>query len=434
MSSMTVGVIGIVVMLALLALGMPIGFGMAVIGWLGIWYFTSLTGALSMAATVPYQVIYNYNYAVLPLFFFMANICMHTGLSTALFNMVYKWMGRLPGGLSAAAIAAATIFGAVSASAVATCLTIGLVAIPEMKRYNYQDSLATACVAAGGVLGILIPPSAMLIVYGVMTQQSIGKLFIAGVIPGLVLAIMFMIMIVARCMINPNLGPRGPKFTFKEKIYSIGPPAEIILLIILVIGGLLIGWFTPTEAGAVGAFGAVVFSLIRRRLKWQGFKDAVWETASGVGMIYMLIIGAFIFNGLLTLSNIPMELADIVAGLNLPPIAIMCIIFVIYLILGCFIEALAMILLTLPVFYPIAVAIGYDPIWFGIIIVLVVGMAMITPPVGMGVYVIAGIAKDVPMGAIFKGIWPFLYVEILFFVLLLVFPQIATWLPSFMTY
>lgn len=377
-------------------------------------------------------IINNYNYAVLPLFFFMANICFQTGLSKDLFAMVYKWIGRLPGGLAAAAIGAATIFGAVSASAVATCITIGSVALPEMKGYRYDDGLATACVAAGGVLGILIPPSGIFIIYGILTEQSIGALFIAGVVPGLVLCIMFMIMIIARCAVNPKLGPPGPATTFKEKVWSIGPTAEMLVLIVLVIGGLMVGWFTPTEAGAVGAFGAVTFSLVRKRLSWQGFKQAAWETASGVGMMYFLLIGAFIFNGFMTLSTIPMELAGIVSRLSLPAPVVMAIIIFIYIVLGCFLDAMAMVLLTIPVFYPVALSLGYDPIWFGVVIVLVVGMGMITPPVGMGVYVITGVAKDVPMGTVFKGIWPFFYVEVVFAALLMIFPQIATWLPSVM--
>jgi tripartite ATP-independent transporter DctM subunit len=432
MSPLTIGYLGVILMLVLMAAGLPIGFCMALLGWAGIWYFTSMEGASRMVATIPFNLISTYNYAVLPLFLFMANICLQTGLSRDLFTMVYKWMGRLPGGLAAAAIGAATIFGAVSASAVATSVTIGSVAIPEMKRYNYDPGLTTACVAAGGVLGILIPPSGIFIIYGILTEQSIGELFIAGVVPGIMLATMLMIMIVGRCLVNPKLGPVGPQTTWKEKFISIGPTAEMLLLILLVIGGLIIGWFTPTEAGAIGAFGAIVFSLVRKRLSWKGFKEALWTTASSVGMIYFLLIGAFVFNGFMALSTIPMELAGIVGGLSLPPWAIMALIIVIYIVLGCFLDGLAMILLTIPVFYPIVVTIGWDPIWFGVVIVLVTGIGMITPPVGMCVYVITGVAKDVPMSTVFKGIWPFFYVEILFAAILIAFPPIATWLPSIM--
>lgn len=429
---MTIGLIGILVMLALFFAGLPIGFGMGIIGFAGIWYLTSANAMATMTGAIPYNLVSKYTFCVLPLFYLMANICLHSGLSKDLFAMVYKWIGRMPGGLSAAAIGAATIFGAVSASVVATSLTIGLVALPEMKRYKYQDELATACVAAGGVLGILIPPSATLIIYGIMTEQSIGELFIAGIIPGIILCIMFMMMIVGRCLINPTLGPRGPSFPLKEKVKSVGSTIEMLLLIVLVIGGLIIGWFTPTEAGAVGAAGAIAFSLIRRRLKWQGFKAALIETASGVGMVYMLLIGAFLFSGFLALSTIPMQTAEIISELALPNVVVIILIIIVYLILGCFIDALPMILLTIPVFYPIILKLSLDPIWFGIIIVLVVGMGVITPPVGICVYVIAGVAKDVPMGAIFKGIVPFLIVEIIFTAILIAFPQIATFLPSLM--
>lgn len=432
MSTLTVGFIGLALMLVLLFMRMPIGFSMGLVGFAGVWYFRHMASALNAGGAIPFALIFNYDFCVLPLFYFMANICLYTGISSDLFNMVYKWVGRLPGGLAAAAIGAATIFGAVSASAIATCVCIGSVAVPEMRKYRYQDALSTACVATGGVLGVLIPPSSVLIIYGIVTENSIGKLFIAGIVPGVVLCIMFMIMIIGRCTINPKLGPPGPSTTFKEKLYSIGPTAEILALVVVVIGGLLIGWFTPTEAGAIGAFGAIVFTLIRRKLKWTGFKRALWDTANGVGMVYFLLIGAFIFNNFLTMSNIPMETASIVAGLNLSPALIMAAIIIIYLIMGCFIESLAMILLTIPIFYPVALATGWDPLWFGVVIVLVGGMGMITPPVGIGVYVIAGIFKDIPMGTIFKGIWPFLITEVIFAGFLIAFPQIATYLPSIM--
>ncbi len=432
MEPMIVGLIGLVLMLVLLSLGTPVGFSMAAIGFLGICYFIPLNTAFVRMATIPYEIISSYSFCVLPLFFFMANLCLQARLSEDLFKMVYLWMGRLPGGLAVAAIGAATIFGAVCASALATILTIGLVALPEMKKYKYESGLAAACVASGGVLGILIPPSGVLIIYALLTEQSIGALFIAGIIPGIVLCLMFMVMIVTRCIINPKLGPRGPVFPFKEKVKSFGGTIEIILLIVLVIGGLLVGWFTPTEAGAVGSFGAIVFALLRRRLKWQGFKDAVWETAMGSGMIYTIVIGAFVFSNFLALSTLPSRAAEMIAGLGLSDVAVTVMIIILYLILGCFLDATPMMLLSIPVIYPIVVSIGYDPIWFGIFIVVMCGIGNITPPVGMGVYVIAGIAKDVPMGTIFRGAVPFLIVMIIFTALLAAVPQIATFLPGLM--
>jgi tripartite ATP-independent transporter DctM subunit len=322
------------------------------------------------------------------------------------------------------------MFAAASASSIATAVTMGMVSIPEMRSYKYDSALATGCVAAGGTLGILIPPSGILILYGIITEQSISELFIAGVAPGIILALMFMVMIYIRASLNPKMAPQGPRTSFKEKMVATGQSFEMVLLLLLIIIGLIIGWFTPTEAGAIGAFGAIVLSLIRRRLSWPGFKDSIIDTARSSGMIFTIIIGAFVFNYFLAISTIPMELAEWVANLGFPPVVIMVIIILVYLVLGCFIDALSMVLLTIPIFFPVATSLGFDPIWFGILIVLVVEMAMITPPVGMNVYVIAGITRDVPMQTIFKGIMPFLVIEAAFVALLIAFPQIALWLPS----
>jgi C4-dicarboxylate transporter DctM subunit len=430
MSPITVGFVGIGVLLLLLAAGMPIGFVMVLVGFTGSALLAGTGAAWHIIGTIPYELISDYNYSVLPLFLLMASICLHAGLGESLYNLVYTWLGRLPGGLAIATIGACAFFAAACASSIATALTIGLVALPEMKKYNYRPSLAAGCIAAGGTLGILIPPSGILIVYGILTEQSIGTLFIAGIVPGIVLAVMFMIMILIRSKITPSLGPPGPSTTFKEKATAIRGCWDMLVLISLVIGGLIIGWFTPTEAGAVGAFGAIVLSLIRRKLTRRGFIDSVVETIRGTGMVFLILIGALIYNVFLAVSTIPMELSNIVGSLNLPPVAILVVIIMIYFFLGCFIDAMAMVLLTIPVFYPLAVKLGFDPIWFGILIVIVVEMAMITPPIGMNVFVISGVARDVPMSIIFKGIFPFVYIMAVFMGLLIAFPQIALFLPK----
>lgn len=429
MDPITTGLMGVAVMVGLLLCGMSVGLSMGLVGYVGLIFLANVTAANTIAASVPYHIISDYNFCVLPLFVLMANICFYTQFGQNLFDLTYKWLGRLPGGLAAATIGSCTLFGAVCASILATSMTIGLVAIPEMKRYKYDATLATACVAAGGVLGILIPPSSVFIIYGIMTEQSIGELFIAGIGPGIALAIMFMIMIFIRARINPALAPAGPRFNFREKLGALAGCTEMFLLIALSIGGLIVGWFTPTEAGGVGSLGAIVLSLIRRRLNWQAFKKAVVETVLSSAMIYLLLIGAMVFNAFLTMSTVPMELANMVTSFNLPPYAVILLIILIYLIMGCFIDAMAMILLTIPAFYPVVTALGYDPIWFGVIIVMVMGLGTITPPVGMNVYVIAGIAPDVPMGKIFRASVPFVIVEILFTLLLIVFPQIVLFLP-----
>jgi tripartite ATP-independent transporter DctM subunit len=339
-------------------------------------------------------------------------------------------IGRLRGGLSVASIGACALFAAVSASSIATAATIGLVAIPEMKRYKYDSGLAAGCVAVGGTLGTLIPPSGTLIVYGIITQQSIAKLFIAGIIPGIILALMYMAMIYIRVRLNPSLAPAGPATSLKEKMAAVGDSFEIIMLVLLVFIGLIIGWFTPTEAGAIGAFGAIVFSLIRRRLSWQGFKDSIVDTICNTGMIFTILIGALIFMAFLAVTTIPMEVAGWISGFALPPVFIMAIIILMYIVLGTFMDEFTMILLTIPIFYPVVITLGFDPIWFGIIIVLVEQMGMISPPVGMTMFIVKGIAPDIPMETIFKGVLPFWGILVIFIALLVAFPQIALFLPG----
>jgi C4-dicarboxylate transporter DctM subunit len=299
-----------------------------------------------------------------------------------------------------------------------------------MKKYKYDDSLATASVAAGGTLNILIPPSTIFIVYGILTETSIVELFVAGFVPGIILSLMFMALIYIRVRINPSLGPTGLGTSFREKLVATVECVDAIALIGLVLGGLIIGWFTPTEAAGIGAFGAIVASLIRRRLNWQGFKGALWETVQNTGMIFVCLIGAFILTPFVAMSRIPMELSGLVVSFGLPPYVVMLLIIVVYLILGCFIDTMTMVLLTVPVFFPLIKSLGYDPIWFGVVVVLVVEMALVTPPVGMNVWVVSGIAKNVPMETIFKGVWPFVMVEILFVILLIAFPQIVLFLPQ----
>ena len=431
MSPIMTGVVGMLVMLVLLFCGMPVGFGMAIIGFFGFMYLCSFNATVAMAGFTPFAVMANYGFAVLPLFLLMANVCFHSGLGGALFELVYKWMGRLPAGLAISTIAAMALFGAASASATATSLTIGLVAMPEMKKHNYSRALTTGCVAVGGVLGVYIPPSGLLIIYGMLSEQSIGELFIAGIMPGIISAIFMMITIIIWQTVNPAAAPAGPSSSMKEKLVALGGSIEMLCLIVLIIGGIIIGWFTPTEAGAMGAFGAILFSLVRRRLSWQGFRQSITDTVLNSGMLYLLMIGAFIFNAFFALTTIPQEFAGIVTGLGLPKYAIMAMMIFIYLVLGCFIDILPMILLTIPVFYPLCVALGFHPVWFGIIIVLVAGMASVTPPVGLAVYVIAGVAKE-PIGTVFRGIIPFLAGKVVLAGILIAFPQIVLFLPGLM--
>jgi C4-dicarboxylate transporter, DctM subunit len=432
MTPLIVGIIGFVILFALLAIGLPVGVGMALIGFVGFAFLVSPEAALTKIANSTYLSISDYSFTVLPLFMLMAEVIFHTGLSKSLFTLASKWLGHLPGGIGIATIAACAVFAAISSSSIATAVTMGTVALPEMKKYSYNPKLAAGIVAAGGTLGILIPPSGVLIMYGIITQESIGTLFIAGIVPGIILAIIFGVSIYFRSLINPELCPRGSKSTLKEKFTAFGGSVEIIVLVILVLGGLMAGLFTPTEAGAVGAFGAIVISAVRRRLTLSGFKESLRTTAKTTGMIYTILIGAFILNYFVTVSTIPNRLALLVSQLPLPSFGIMIIIVLIYLGLGCFMDAPAMILLTVPIFFPMVVSMGYDPIWFGILIVLVAEMGMITPPVGMNVYAISGIAKDIPMGDIFRGVFPFFFCILAFSIILIFFPRIVMFLPELM--
>jgi tripartite ATP-independent transporter DctM subunit len=430
MSPIIIGVIGIAVVLLLMACGAPIGFAMILVGSVGFAYLVNLPAALQVVGVASYGIVANYEWLVLPLFFLLASILFYGGLGQSMFRIAYTYLGRLPGGLAMATIGAISIFSAISGSSIAAAVTIGTIALPEMKKYKYDDSLATASVAAGGTLDILIPPSSIFVVYGILTETSIVDLFVAKFVPKIILTLMFMAMIYIRARINPKIGPPGPGTSLKEKLVATVECVDAIVLIGLVLGGLVIGWFTPTEAAGVGAFGAIVASLIRRRLSWQGFKESLWDTVQNTGMIFVCLIGAFILTPFIAMSRIPMELAGLVTGTGLPPYVVMGLIILVYLILGCFIDTMSMVLLTIPVFFPLIKALGYDPVWFGVIVVLCVEMALVTPPVGMNVWVVSGLAKDVPMEVIFKGVWPFVAVEILFVILLIAFPQIVLFLPE----
>jgi tripartite ATP-independent transporter DctM subunit len=310
---------------------------------------------------------------------------------------------------------------------------MGTVALPEMKRYRYDPALATGCVAAGGTLGILIPPSVGFIIYGIITEQSIGKLFIAGIIPGITQASIYIMTIYILCRLNPDMGPPGPSTTLKQKLMSINKTWAVLLLFILVIGGLYFGVFSPTEAAGIGAFGAFAFALIRRKLHWHAFKESVVETVKTTGMIFIIITGAMILGYFLAVSRVPSELAGYINALPVSRYVILGIIILFYMFLGCIMDGIAMVLITVPIFFPLILALGFDGIWFGVIVTVMAEIGLITPPVGLNVFVIQGIAKDVPMYTIFRGILPFFVADLILVVFLVAFPQISLFLPGMMT-
>jgi len=433
MSLTAIGIIGLIVLVTLLFSKMPVGFVMAFLGFLGFSYVVSLNAGLSLLAKDVFETFSSYSLTVIPLFVFMGQIAFHSGISRRLYDSVYVFMGRYRGGLAIATIGACAGFSAISGSTNATAATMATVTLPEMRRYKYDMSLATGTVAAGGSLGILIPPSVIFIVYGIMTQQSIGKLFAAGILPGILLALLFMLTVYIRVQLNPGLAPPGPKTTLKEKAKSFTGFLEALIIFAFVMGGLFFGIFTPTEAAAVGAFLTLVLAILRRQLSWEGFVKSLIDTTRISCMVMVIVTGAVVFGHFMAITRIPFNLADWVSTLPLPNYAIMGIIILVYLFGGCFMDALAMIMLTVPIFYPVAITLGFHPIWFGVAIVLVTEMGVITPPVGVNVYVVHGIAKDIPIEVIFRGVAPFVLALLACIAILLTFPQIVLFLPGLMS-
>ncbi len=432
MDTVVVGLVGVILLLGLIALNIPIAFAMALVGFTGFSVLTSVTVGFNMVAKEIFNTFSSYNLSVIIMFTWMGFLAYYSGIGTSLYILAYRLIGHWPGGLAVATQVACGIFGAICGSNTATAATMGAIALPEMKKYKYDASLSTASIAAGGVLGVLIPPSVIFIVYGIATEQSIGRLFMAGIIPGILLMFLYIAAVILVTLRKPELGPAGPKASWKERIEATrGGLLEVIVVFAISMGGLFAGWFTPTESGAVGSAGVLAVALIEKRLTRESFKKSLLDTTRITAMIMLLIAGAMMFGRFMAICRIPFAVATWAGALALPPFVVLLIIVFIYLILGCFIDALALVLLTVPIFYPVVVGtLGYDPIWFGVIVVLVVAMGVITPPVGMNVYVIKGVAPDVPLETIFKGIWPFLGAVIICILILMAFPQLATFLPD----
>ncbi len=430
MTPLQIGLIGCVFLLLLLMASMPVGFAMAATGALGFALIVTPQAAMSMVTTDLYETFSSYSLSVIPLFVLMGQIAFHSGISRRLFDSAYRWLGPLPGGMAMATVGACSAFGAICGSGPATAATMATVALPEMRRYKYDMQLGSGAVAAGGSLGMLIPPSVVFIVYAVMTEQSIGKLFLAGILPGLLITVLFCGTIYINCRRNPALGPASPPFTWKQKFQALGGTTDTILIFAVVMGGMFKGIFTPTEAASIGAFSCILLSLLRRRLSTKALAQAMRETVRTSCMVMVIVGGAVIFGRFLAVTLIPQTMADWLSSLPLPPWGIMAIIILFYLVSGCFIDALGLILLTIPVFYPVVTALGYDPIWFGVIIVVVTQMGVISPPVGVCVYVVSGMERDIPLQVVFRGALPFLGALVVAAILLLMFPSISLFLPG----
>jgi C4-dicarboxylate transporter DctM subunit len=427
-----VGVLSIVIMMVLLAMRLPVTFVMLALGMSGIAYIKGTEAALGMAPSIVYGTFANYALVVVPLFTWMGFIGFHSGISEHLYDAAYKLVGRLKGGLAIATTMACAAFGAICGSTTATSATFATLALPEMRKRGYDLALATANIAASGILGVLIPPSVIFIVYASITAESVAKLFVAGIAPGILLMVLYIAatyMVVAR---HPEKAPPGPSFPWKERILAMAKGGiEVIIIFAAVIGGLLSGLFTGTEAGSVGCFATLLVVLARRALTWKGFVNSLKDTVRTSTMVMLLVAGAAVYGEFLGLTRLPMLVADWVVGLPLHPNLIMIGILIILMIMGCFVDALAMILLTIPIFYPAAMKLGFDGTWFGVIMTLALGMGVLTPPVGANVYVVYAIAKDVPVMTIFRGTWPYLIALWICCIVLLAFPQIALFLPSF---
>jgi len=423
-------IVGIAVFLILVFVGMPIAFAFAIVGFVGVLLITGVRPGLAMLGAAPWQWAAKSDLIVVPLFVLMGQFAFYSGISRDLFVAANRWFGRLPGGLALATNLACTAFAACTGSSVASGATMGIIAYPEMKRYNYDDRLATGIICAGGSLGVLIPPSIVFIIYGFLTNQSIGVLFIAGILPGLLLSSTFLILIFVMCLRNPKLGPRGESFSWGERVKSLRGVWGMLLLFLLVIGGLYFGVFAPSEAGAVGAFGAFLTCLFKRT-KVSMLIKALKESLQITCFTMTILIGAMIFSVFVTVSGFPSVFSGWINSLSVPPLAILILILLIYIALGTAMDELAMVLLTIPTIFPIIKGLGFDPIWFGVVIVLIFEMAIMTPPVGMVVYVVSGVTK-VRAEDIFRGCWPFFFAMLVTLAILIAFPEIALFLPRTM--
>jgi C4-dicarboxylate transporter DctM subunit len=431
MSHTIVGLIGLVALVLVFLSRLPIALSMVLVGLVGFIGLVSSGAGLNLLAQDAVTTFASYSMSVIPLYLLMGNIAYHSGISRRLYVAAYKWFGHLPGGLAIATVGACAGFGAVCGSLTASAAIMATVVLPEMQKYGYDRGLATGAVAAGGTLSVLIPPSVIFILYGIQTEQPIGRLFISGILPGILLAILFSITIYILCSKNPKLGPPGPSVSIKEKIASLTDTVDMLILFSLVMGGLFLGFFTPTEAGAVGALGAFLLSIVRKQLTWDGFRSSLFETMRITCMVFLLLFGTTIFGQFLAVTGIPSGLAEWLVSLPLPKVMVLSGILFIYFLGGCFMGGLAFMILTLPVFYPVAMSLGFDPIFFGVLMVIMVEVGSVTPPVGTSAYIISGVSNT-PLEVVFKGILIFLVPFVICLITLIAFPQISLFLPGLM--
>lgn len=433
MSPLIVGIIGFVILVfMLLFLATPVGIAMGVVGVVGFAYLVGWEPALNILRTAPYLTISSYSMSVIPLFLLMGALTFYAGISRDLYSTMYKWLGHFRGGLAMATVAACAGFAAISGTSMATAATMATISLPEMKKYKYDDALAVGSVAAGGTMGILIPPSVTMIVLALITEQSVGKLFLAGFIPGILEAVFYIVTIAILCKRNPLIGPPGEKSTFTQKILSLGSTWPVITLFMVVIGGIFLGVFSPTEAGGIGALGAFLFAIGKRKLSRKNLYAALLETGKTTAMLFLILIGAKIFGYFLSVSRLPFELADTLTMLSYNRYIILGMIMSVYVFLGLFMLPMPLIIITVPIIFPLILSLGFSPIWFGIIVVRLVEIGQITPPVGLNLFVVKGVAKDISMGTIYRGVIPFIIADFFHVIMLVSFPIISLFLPGLM--
>jgi tripartite ATP-independent transporter DctM subunit len=428
MSEIAIGGIALCCLLLFFLTGIEMGFAMAIVGFVGYAVLVSTKGAMTMIAKDFFETFASYGLTVIPLFVLMGQISFNAGIAKRLYDGANRFIGHIPGGLALATVAGVTVFKTICGSAAATNATFASVAVPEMDRFHYSKKLSTGIVAVAGTLGVLLPPSVVLIIFGMVTEQSVGKLFLAGLLPGLLLAALFAVVIIGWCKINPSVGPRSTRHTWKEKISSLPEIVWPLVIFVLMIGGLMGGVFTPTEAGSVGALAVLLLTLFKRDLDLKGFIKSVIESLRTACMVLTLIASSTVLGHFIAVTNIPSVTAEWVVSLPIHRDIIMCLVFLIYLIGGSVIDDLAFMILATPIFFPVIIKLGYDPLWAGIMICLTVVVGGVIPPVAMNVFIVRNITK-VPIGIIYSGVYPFLISMVLLIILLFLFPQIAVFLP-----
>jgi C4-dicarboxylate transporter DctM subunit len=429
MSIATIGFLVIILLFVFFLLGLEIGFSMALAGFIGFAAIVNVEAAMNLVAKDIFSVLSSYGFTVIAMFVFMGQVGASGGVARSLYDSAYKFIGHIPGGLALGTVVAGTAFKAICGSSPATAATFATIAVPEMDRYGYDKRLSCGTVATVGTLGVLIPPSVVLIIYGIITETSIGKLFLAGIIPGLMVAFSFAVTVVGWSIINPSLGPKGEKSTWKQRFASLPPVIWVITIFLVVVGGLMAGFFTPTEAGSVGTFAVLILTITKKDMDLKRFMQAISETLRIACMVLMLVAGATILGHFFAVTRTPFLVAEWLGSLSVPPMVVMFIIIGVYLIGGSFIEDLAFLILATPIFLPVVIKLGYDPIWFGVIICVVTMIGIIIPPVAINAFVVSGVTR-VPVGVIYKGIYPYIVGMSICLLIFLFFPQLSLWLPN----